>query len=501
MPFDNLIVNGGFETSSLPPWGGVNASVTSTESHSGFYSALLTGGSANSYIYQFVPVRPGENFEFAAFLAKLGAGTSAPVTLTVGYYNASFSFLGYGMIVNIPTGGLPDATIGNWSEIFQTTTPAPTGITQALVLINKLPQAGSPDVLVDDVSFIATGPTGPTGPTGVTGPTGATGAAGHTGVTGPTGATGPTGVTGPTGPGTFVWGEETVFWVDSSAPGPGDGTPSDPYNSLQAAITAATNSPFAVTYGMRARLIILIAANSAFDEDIVIPSARHVQLLGLGPWVLGSADLANFASSVPRNITIQVNAAAEAVYTSQGPVFQARPVAVIGTFDNGTSVSTHTNYTDGAIISGGVIYQNTDTTGDTSTTEFQLLNTRVVGDITQLNTTGIVNTYMYNSRVTNVVQSGIRLQRMVDSRSDGNINVGGYSHITNTWFSNPTGTVTITIGPPISGDTEPFGIFSSEFDPGITWNGNLVVDTASNYYFVTGTSTLNGTKTVLFSTS
>lgn len=32
----------------------------------------------------------------------------------------------------------------------------------------------------------------------------------------------------------FVWGEETIIWADSSAPGPGNGTPSDPYSSLQA---------------------------------------------------------------------------------------------------------------------------------------------------------------------------------------------------------------------------------------------------------------------------
>ena len=156
----------------------------------------------------------------------------------------------------------------------------------------------------------------------------------------------------------FEWGAETVIWADSSAPGPGTGTPFDPFNSLQAAITAATSSPLAVTFGMRARLLILIAANSSFDEDIVIPPARHVQLLGLGPWVLGNSALANFASSVPRNVTIQTSQAAEDVYLVQGPAFDARPVTVIGTFDNGTSVSTHTNYTDGAIISGNVTFQN-----------------------------------------------------------------------------------------------------------------------------------------------
>ncbi len=78
----------------------------------------------------------------------------------------------------------------------------------------------------------------------------------------------------PTGPNNFIWGEETIIWVDSIAPGQRDGTLSNPFNSLQAAIIAATTNPLATTLGMRARLIILIAANSIFDEDIMITSIR-----------------------------------------------------------------------------------------------------------------------------------------------------------------------------------------------------------------------------------
>ncbi len=85
------------------------------------------------------------------------------------------------------------ASLGTSSAI----PPAPPSATQALVLINKLPLAGSVDTLVDDVallSFPGTGATGPTGPMGVTGPTGPMGA---TGPTGPMGVTGPIGPTGP----------------------------------------------------------------------------------------------------------------------------------------------------------------------------------------------------------------------------------------------------------------------------------------------------------------
>ncbi|WP_229522505.1 hypothetical protein [Paenibacillus monticola] len=289
----------------------------------------------------------------------------------------------------------------------------------------------------------------------------------------------------------FVWGE-TTFWADSSAPGPGTGIPFDPFSSLQAAVDAAVNSPLAVAIGMRARCRILIAANSIFDENVVIPPARHVQLLGLGPWVLGNSDLANFASSTPRNITIQTSQAAEDVYLVQGPAFDARPVTVIGTFDDGTSVSAHTNYTDGAIISGDVTFQNVAVGDPFTTIEFQLLNARVVGNIVQSGHMGNLNTYLYYSRINTMVHNGLNIQRMVDSQSDGLVNVRGYSHITNTLIS---GNVTVTLA---LSDVPPTGIFSSQFGA-ITWTGPLTLDTASNFYFVNSGSTLVGTKTILFS--
>lgn len=289
----------------------------------------------------------------------------------------------------------------------------------------------------------------------------------------------------------FEWGE-TIFWADSAAPGPGSGSPFNPFKSLQAAIDEAANSPLAVAIGMRARCIVLIAANSIFDEDIVIPPARHIQLLGLGPWVLGNSDLANFASSTPRNVTIQTSQAAEDVYLVQGPTFDARPVTVLGTFDNGTSVSTHTNYTDGAIISGNITFQNVAVGDPFTTIEFQLLNARVVGDIVQSGHMGNLNTYLYHSRINTMVHTGLNIQRMVDSQSDGIINVRGYSHITNT---NIIGAVTVTLA---LADVPPTVIFSSQFGT-ITWTGPLTLDAASNYYFVNSGSTLTGTKTVLFS--
>ncbi|WP_404332371.1 hypothetical protein [Mesobacillus maritimus] len=156
-------------------------------------------------------------------------------------------------------------------------------------------------------------------------------------------------------------------------------------------------------------------------------------------------------------------------------------------------MSTHTNYTDGAIISGDITFENVAVGDPFTTIEFQLLNTNVVGNIIQSGHMGQLNTYVYNSRLTgSVVHNGLRLQRLVDSRTDVVINIAVYSHISNSTIN---GNVTVSAA---SSDVPPTGVFSSQFST-ITWNGPLTLDTASNFYFVSSASTLVGAKTVLFS--
>ena len=69
MPFDNLIVNGGFETGVLTPWTGIGATVTAVFSHTGQFSAQLAN---NSFISQTAPVTAGQIFEFRASLSRIG---------------------------------------------------------------------------------------------------------------------------------------------------------------------------------------------------------------------------------------------------------------------------------------------------------------------------------------------------------------------------------------------------------------------------------------------
>ncbi len=200
-----LIVNGGFETGSFPPWLVDNASITSLYRHSGNFSALLQSGI--SVIYQIVQGDFSSSSSFSAYLGKIGALPNPLTTITISYFNASFSFLGLGLVISIPPNTLPDASLGNWQLFTGTAVPAPPGTTMAIVSISKQGDPGTANVVVDDVSLMSGGvvPTGPTGVTGPTGPTGPTGATGATGPAGPTGATG-----------AVILGKHTAFQIRSA---------------------------------------------------------------------------------------------------------------------------------------------------------------------------------------------------------------------------------------------------------------------------------------------
>ncbi|MET3505397.1 NTTRR-F1 domain [Halalkalibacter oceani] len=252
MSINNAVQNGSFEIGGFAPWLFVNSIRTTAASHSGSYAAQLAGGNVNSFITQYVPATAGESYEILVSLAKEGNSPSPPISLTVAYYDASFTFLGYGLITNLPVNRLPNVQEENWIEEYQTTSAAPLGTTQALILINKLPQAGSPAVIVDDVALLVVasegtvGPTGPAGPTGAMGPSGPRGATGEPGITGPTGPAGgpagPTGATGPRGATGATGGigpNPFEVYVQSGSTG-GDGTQANPFGTIQEGLAAVS---------------------------------------------------------------------------------------------------------------------------------------------------------------------------------------------------------------------------------------------------------------------
>lgn len=153
LPFFDFVDNHGFESGDIFPWTGSNANIEKADhSHAGFFSARLAGGEINSFLQQSFTLSPGFSFEFFISLAKVGIAPSPPISITVGYYDASTNFLGYGINKFIPANRLPDNNLRKWYEIFAVSAPVPSSIDHVLLLINKLPLIGSADVVVDDVS-------------------------------------------------------------------------------------------------------------------------------------------------------------------------------------------------------------------------------------------------------------------------------------------------------------------------------------------------------------
>ena len=85
----NRIVNGGFETGTLSPFIVNNPSfisINNSNSHSGVYSARLSGSLATAIIAQAVPVSPNETFELLYPFLK----TPSPlIAINVQYYNGN----------------------------------------------------------------------------------------------------------------------------------------------------------------------------------------------------------------------------------------------------------------------------------------------------------------------------------------------------------------------------------------------------------------------------
>lgn len=172
---NNRIVNGGFESGQLLPFsftggGSSGVRIVSGKSHSGPFSARISGGSSSITLSQSVPVSPGENFEFFVSLAKIGNNTSPPITITITYRDSNSNPLVTALMTTIQSGRLPNNNGRNWMEIYRTTTVAPDGTTSALLQIIKSGLSNSAPIVVDDVALLAfTGQQGPPGPPGPSG--------------------------------------------------------------------------------------------------------------------------------------------------------------------------------------------------------------------------------------------------------------------------------------------------------------------------------------------
>ncbi|WP_142942967.1 NTTRR-F1 domain [Bacillus wiedmannii] len=158
----NRIVNGGFETGTLSPFIVNNpsfVSINSSTSHSGVYSAKLSGGLTNAIIAQAVPVSPNETFELFVSISKVGPFPSPLIAINVQYYNGN-TFLGDGLVTFILSNRIPDNNEKDWLEVYETASPVPATANTASIVIAKFPELGSADVFIDDISLLSVGSTG-----------------------------------------------------------------------------------------------------------------------------------------------------------------------------------------------------------------------------------------------------------------------------------------------------------------------------------------------------
>ncbi len=127
---------------------------------------------------------------------------------------------------------------------------------------------------------------GPTGPTGATGPTGPRGSTGIQGVTGPAGATGPVGATG-----TALSARplSEVAWVDNTYSGPQNGSPQQPYSTIQAAVTALASGTILLSPGTYVEAVTVPAGRS-ISVGVAPDSGARAVLTGSIAWTVGDGD-------------------------------------------------------------------------------------------------------------------------------------------------------------------------------------------------------------------
>lgn len=133
------------------------------------------------------------------------------------------------------------------------------------------------------------------------------------------------------------------------------------------------------------RYLVLIASGE-YDENLVVPGGRVIELVGLGPWLLGDGAGANFTSTTPRNLIWNNDSSVE--------FGGCRPTLKISALRPSESSTTHPAYGTCASISGNLIV--TETAGAT-TSELHLDGVKVFGNFDTSGKGGILNTYLYRS--------------------------------------------------------------------------------------------------------
>ena len=241
----------------------------------------------------------------------------------------------------------------------------------------------------------------------------------------------------------------------------GDGSLANPFLTITKAMTTIT---VPVDAADEKRRFIVLVMPGAYDEAVTMPAARIINLMGLGPVTLGDGAGANYSSTTPRNLTIDINDAAE-----KGT---GRPSYTIGTYvaASGETSSTHVAYRAGFTISGDLVYNNI---GVASTIETTLTGVKVQGNVDGTSAgIGGINLLIYRCFFDNLFNASTALLNVVTSTEfDGLITCASYGRLVECQIQGG-----MTFGN-INANIPPSGIFNSQIDGGtFTSANNLKVD-------------------------
>jgi hypothetical protein len=255
---------------------------------------------------------------------------------------------------------------------------------------------------------------------------------------------------------------KNTMWVDPSFTGTSDGSVAAPYTTIQAALTAIgapVNSA-----DCKNQWTVLISPG-CYDESLTVYGRRSVSLLGLGPWVLGDGANGNFASTTPRNITIQND---YSTWFSE-PI---RRKVLIGTICSPVMTgSTHIQYHHGVLVSGNITVTNVNNPVGSVNDCLILSGVRVNGNIDYTSANVLPNFAFVNSYVLGTVSSSSTstgfVYEITNSQVDGLITCAKINRVS---FSELKGGV--TIGSVDTATQPPCGFFCSQLTGTFTGPAN-----------------------------
>ncbi|ASB87553.1 MULTISPECIES: NTTRR-F1 domain [Bacillus subtilis group] len=140
MSIQNAMVNGGFETGTLAPWVGVKYNRYKRIFAFRFFLCEIVWRDVHIVYYT---ICWGKEPNFLPLWRKRDFFRCPQSPMQVAYFDSRFNFLGNGFFALVPSSRIPAVENRTRLEIYQTATPAPPGTTQAFILINNLPQAGT----------------------------------------------------------------------------------------------------------------------------------------------------------------------------------------------------------------------------------------------------------------------------------------------------------------------------------------------------------------------